>query len=313
MHSFDIAIPNYNYGRYLRDCVESVLSQRDVNVRLLIVDNGSTDDSATIARQLAKEDHRIELRLREKNLGPHASFNEGIEWADAEFFLILCSDDLLAPNVLTEAANFLDQNRNVNLVYGRMSKILADTQRADIVANHHDANWRIRSGIDYIGACCRNAISLIDGPLAISRTDVQKKVGYYRSQLAHTDDMEMWLRFATYGDIGQSDAIQAYIRWHPQSRSADISGILQWNREVENAFISFFEHEGRNLHNRRQHLEEVRNCLSKRAYWSAVSNAMRREKGAGALLFDALKRKPLMAILPPFDYLLNRAARRKYL
>ncbi len=77
MHNVDIAIPNYNYGRFLRESVESVLSQRGVNVRVLIIDNASTDDSAAIACQLAAEDSRVELCLRERNLGPHASFNEG--------------------------------------------------------------------------------------------------------------------------------------------------------------------------------------------------------------------------------------------
>ena len=46
----DVAIPSYNYGRYLRDCVESVLSQEGVVLRVLIVDNASTDDSPQIAR-----------------------------------------------------------------------------------------------------------------------------------------------------------------------------------------------------------------------------------------------------------------------
>ena len=315
MHSVHIAIPNYNYGRFLRECVESVLSQHGVDVRVLIIDNASTDDSAVIARELAMEDNRVELRLRERNLGPHASFNEGVDWASAEYFLILCSDDLLAPGVLANAAAFLDEHRDVNLVYGRMSMIAAGTRRSEIELPEPGkaGGWKVRSGPDYIAACCRNAISLVDGPLAIVRTAVQKKVGHYRTSLAHTDDMEMWLRFATQGAVAETESIQAFIRAHPQSRSSNIAGILQWNREVEEAFVSFFDHEGRDLPNARQLMEEVRDCLSKRAYWSAVSNVLRREKGAAALLAAALKRKPLMALVPPFDYLLHRSERRKHL
>lgn len=315
MQTVDIAIPNYNYGHYLRECVESVLSQRGVNVRVLIIDNASTDDSTAIARELAAEDSRVELLLRERNLGPHASFNEGVDWASADYFLILCSDDLLAPDVLANATAFLDEHRDVNLVYGRMSMIAADTLRSEISLPKPGSasGWKVRSGRDYIATCCRNAISLVDGPLAIVRTGVQKEIGYYRAHLAHTDDMEMWLRFATQGAIAETESIQAYIRTHPQSRSSNIAGILQWNREVEEAFVSFFEHEGRELPDARRLLGEARDCLSKRAYWSAVSNALRREKGAAALLAAALKRKPLMAIIPPFDYLLHRNERRKHL
>lgn len=104
-----------------------------------------------------------------------------------------------------------------------------------------------------------------------------EKIGHYRASLAHTDDMEMWLRFAMQGAIAETESVQAYIRIHPQSRSSNIEGILQWNREVEQAFLSFFEHEGRDLPDAEQLLAKVKDCLSKRAYWSAVSNVLRRE------------------------------------
>ena len=59
MPSIDVAIPNYQYARYLRQCVQSVLSQDVRDLSLLIIDNASTDDSVAIARQLASKDSRI--------------------------------------------------------------------------------------------------------------------------------------------------------------------------------------------------------------------------------------------------------------
>ena len=97
MSSVDIAIPCYQYGRYLRDCVASVLSQDIDDLRILIIDNASTDNSVAIARQLAAEDARVSLLARSQNLGPHASFNAGVDWAAARYFMVLCADDLLAP------------------------------------------------------------------------------------------------------------------------------------------------------------------------------------------------------------------------
>jgi len=98
--TIDVVIPNFNYGRYLSLCANSVLGQTGVNVRLLIIDNASTDNSVEVAKGLAAGDSRVELLLRRKNLGPHASFNEGIDWAASDYFLILCSDDLLAGGAL---------------------------------------------------------------------------------------------------------------------------------------------------------------------------------------------------------------------
>ncbi len=65
----DVMIPNYNYGHYLLECADSVLSQTGINVRLLIIDNASKDNSAAIARDLAAHDKRVELLLRSKMLG----------------------------------------------------------------------------------------------------------------------------------------------------------------------------------------------------------------------------------------------------
>ena len=69
MSSVDIAIPCYQYGRYLRDCVASVLSQDIDDLRILIIDNASTDNSVAIARQLAEEDARVSLLARSQNSG----------------------------------------------------------------------------------------------------------------------------------------------------------------------------------------------------------------------------------------------------
>ncbi len=95
--SVDVAIPCYPYGGFMRDCVTSVLTQAIRDVRVLIIDNASTDDSVEVALQIAAEDPRVEVIARRRNLGPHASFNEGIDWARATYFLVLCADDLLAP------------------------------------------------------------------------------------------------------------------------------------------------------------------------------------------------------------------------
>ena len=108
--SVDVVIPCYQYGRFLRDCVTSVLTQGIQNLRVLIIDNASTDDSVEVAQQLAGEDRRVEVVAHRRNLGPHASFNEGIDWAKSHYFMILCADDLLAPSCLPRAVSIMEQH-----------------------------------------------------------------------------------------------------------------------------------------------------------------------------------------------------------
>src|SRR5271154_1711677 len=105
MPSVDVLVPNYQYGRFLRQSVSSILDQGIDDLRILIIDNASTDDSVQIARELAASDARIELRARPVNLGMHASLNEGVDWAAADYFTVVCSDDLLPPGALRRAVS----------------------------------------------------------------------------------------------------------------------------------------------------------------------------------------------------------------
>ncbi|WP_266035772.1 glycosyltransferase family 2 protein, partial [Brucella intermedia] len=158
--TIDVVIPNFNYGRYLSLCANSVLGQTGVNVRLLIIDNASTDNSVEVAKGLAAGDSRVELLLRRKNLGPHASFNEGIDWAASDYFLILCSDDLLAGGALERAAVLLSQQEDVHLVHGATGRMKADDGEPPLaVADTVPDEWRIRSGKEFIEFACRYAIN----------------------------------------------------------------------------------------------------------------------------------------------------------
>ena len=69
MASVDVFVPCYNYGRFLRECVESVLSQGGVDVRVLILDDASSDDSREVGRALAAADPRVEYRRHAVNRG----------------------------------------------------------------------------------------------------------------------------------------------------------------------------------------------------------------------------------------------------
>src|SRR5436190_991816 len=104
MASVDVFVPCYNYARFLRECVGSVLAQEGVDVRVLILDDSSTDDSEQVGRALAAEDPRIEYRRHEKNRGHIATYNEGVEWIAGDYAMLLSADDMLAPGALARAA-----------------------------------------------------------------------------------------------------------------------------------------------------------------------------------------------------------------
>ena len=117
--SVDVVIPCYQYGRFLRECVTSVLTEGIQDLRVLIIDNASTDNSVEVAQQLACRGPREELVARRRNLVPHASFNEGIDWARSDYFMILCADHLLSPRCLAAPSRSWSSMPAVGFAHGR--------------------------------------------------------------------------------------------------------------------------------------------------------------------------------------------------
>lgn len=304
MASIDVAIPNYQYGRYLRDCVESVLSQGVPQLRVLIIDNASTDNSMEVAQQLASEDGRVSVVRHRTNLGHHASFNEAIDWAAADSFLLLCADDMLAPGALARCLPVLAQNPQVHLAFGR-STALRPTGMSMLI-DPSEARWSVLPSHQLLERFCRTGACCICSCAAVVRTSAMKRVGHYRSTLQHTDDFEFWMRVAALGGfVAETRSTLARLRVHGNARSASIRA--DHSRDIVNcqaAFASFFANEGSKLADAARLQRRAARALVGRSYWSGLSHACRGEPAnAARLLRYAIQRSWETAILPPFDHL----------
>lgn len=303
MPLIDIAIPNYNYGRYLRSCVESVTSQGVESLRILIIDNASSDDSADIARSLAASDSRIELRLRDKNLGPHASFNEAIDWAQSRYFVILCADDILLPGSLSQFVSALDRHPEANLAFG--PTLFRDDRSISLPSKRPRADCRVMAGRELLDVFCRTGRNPVDGPMAVVRTEAQKRVGCYNTALPHTDDAEMWMRFSLIGDAIEFADPMTITRIHGSNQSRVLSTVHHWNVAMEAAFDAFFARHGAAVPGAGRLHQVARRSLSDRAYWCAVSSLARGEPGTLQLFRFALRLRPTALFMPPLGRLLK--------
>ena len=119
MSRVDVIVPCYRYGHYLRQCVESILSQSHGDLRVLIIDDASPDNTPEVARALAAQDPRVEYRRHEVNQGHIATYNEGLDWADGDYVLLLSADDLLTPGALERAIAPMDAYPEVGVSFGR--------------------------------------------------------------------------------------------------------------------------------------------------------------------------------------------------
>lgn len=111
-----VIVPAYNYGNYLGECLDSVLFQTYSNWECIIVDNGSTDNTAEVAKAYTKNDQRFKYVLTEQN-GVSFARNKAAELSVGEFILPLDADDKIAPGLLEKAENVLRKNKDVKVVY----------------------------------------------------------------------------------------------------------------------------------------------------------------------------------------------------
>src|SRR5262245_35911196 len=217
MTSVDVIVPCYGYGHFLRECVQSVLAQDACNLRLLILDDASPDNTAEIANELAGEDARVTVSRHCSNKGHIATYNEGLDWASADYLLLLSADDYLLPGAHKRAVDLMDSHGGVGFTFGNYLTLNADGTRTQggILPS---VDWCIFTGSEFIELS--GAANVVRTPTAVVRTELQRRLGGYRPELPHTADMEMWLRLAAHGAVGFVGTYQAVYRLHAANMSA---------------------------------------------------------------------------------------------
>jgi cellulose synthase/poly-beta-1,6-N-acetylglucosamine synthase-like glycosyltransferase len=211
-----VVVPCHNYALYLRQAVESVLSQPRVRVDVVVVDDRSTDDSLAVAHALERADPRVRVLANAENLGPVATFNRGLAAATGEFLVRLDADDLLTPGSLQRSVAVMQAHPNVGLVYGHPLHFEGSglpTPRTKAT------RWLLWDGLAWLRLRCEGGNNVITSPEVLMRASVVTKVGG-QQPLAHTHDMEMWLRISAFSDVAYiQGADQAFHREHPASLS----------------------------------------------------------------------------------------------
>lgn len=303
MASVDVVIPNYNYAHFLPECVHSVLSQGVDDIRIIIIDNASSDDSVEVAYQLAGMDSRVEVVRHETNLGYHASFNEGIDLARADYFMILCADDVLEPGAMQNAIALLEEFSEATFVLGTeledFAQKVARNRLQQFGAGH------VTSGASFIEEFCRKIDEHVPAHAVLVRTSVQRTVGHYRPSLPLMADLEIVLRLACKGFVAELKGPLAIQRMHTTNISSAIwDDRLRDLRAREAVFRSFFSHEGSAITNAAKLHKIARRRLAETAFWSAASHFYRHRIAEGVRLYTySLRLSPTSALLPPIRHL----------
>jgi len=119
MPKVSVIIPTHNREKLLSKAVGSVIEQTFQDFEVIIVDDGSTDNTRKVISEFSAKDERI-LYIYQQNQGVASARNKGISIARGAYIAFLDSDDRMLPNRLEEQVKLLDINKNIGLVYGSM-------------------------------------------------------------------------------------------------------------------------------------------------------------------------------------------------
>jgi hypothetical protein len=276
MSRVDIVIPCYNYGKFLADCIAGAVDdQPGTDVRVLIIDDASTDDSAEIAQKLAAAYNRVEAIVHPVNRGHIATFNEGLlDWAGGDYCVLISADDKLTPGALRRATDLMDAHPEVGFVYGNVVSFRdGEELRPARTTSRQPTIW---PGRRWLEQRFREARTRIFSPEVVVRTSAQHQVGGYDPALYHTADLEMWMRLAACADVGFVHADQAYKRTHANMMSGVVDDLLHLDQRRA-AYEAFLRRQGHALPNAAELSDMVHRELAKEALWVAARAYDRRQ------------------------------------
>lgn len=207
-----VVVPCYNYGQYLRACVDSALSgQGDLPIEVIIVDDASTDDSHAVALSIAATDTRVAVFRNRVNAGHISTYNHGISLAHGDYVLLLSADDAVPPMALANACAALDAAPSAGLAYGQSIDFTGDPPKVANVA----PQLIVWPGQQWLRRRATVGYNPVATPCAVIRRSVISRLGGYDRTLPHAADFEFWLRIARHFDVAfLGGSIQGLSRFH---------------------------------------------------------------------------------------------------
>lgn len=127
-----VVIPCYNHEKFVQDSIQSVIDQTYQNIELIIIDDGSKDDSVRVIEQMisACEERFVRFTFRSRpNKGLSATLNESLEWCQGEYYSAIASDDMMFNDKTAKQVEILSKNDSFVAVFGAVELIDNDSNK----------------------------------------------------------------------------------------------------------------------------------------------------------------------------------------
>lgn len=221
-----VIIPTYNGAKYICEAIDSVLSQSFPRVECIVIDDGSTDDTAD---KVEKYGSRIVYRYQD-NAERSSARNNGLSCAQGDFVSFLDADDFLAADKIEDQLRFLQANPEFDVVYSKVH-FFNEGDRS-----YFSLKRKTPSG-DLLEELLYGNFIPIHSPL-IRRSAIER-TGGFDPGLSHNEDWEFLLRLALSGSrFGFIDKFHAFCRLHPENTSGNVLKMFRSKWEVVRTFVT---------------------------------------------------------------------------
>ena len=239
MPEVSVVMPSYNYGRYLSQTIESVLAQSFQDFELVIVDDGSSDNSAEIIKKYAAKDKRIKYKIFPKNKGACVAHNLANNMATGNYFAVINADDIWLPHKLERQLACFAEDKTLGAVFALPEFVDSSGRRVRIGNNPFLDSLKPQNNYEWMNYFFLRG-NCVCHPTALIKKKCYDDVGHYRFALRSLPDFDMWTRMFFKYKVKVLDEKLIQFRKHDLSESsANISNIIRTKTEYKQILNNF--------------------------------------------------------------------------
>lgn len=232
-----VILPTYNCANFLSESVGSILSQTYHSYEIIVIDDGSTDNTKEVLHPFMQRITYINL---EQNKGLPAARNVGIRSAQGEYIAFIDADDLWLPEKLQTDIEYFEKYRDAGMVYSKHMNI---DEKGRVLGG--TPKRRLPSGNIFIQLFSEQ--NFIIASSVIVRKEVFETTGLFDEQLFNCQDWDMWLRIAFYFKVAGINKPLVKYRHNPRSLSKNRNNVLKYQKLVIDKIYNTFKAEGNGL------------------------------------------------------------------
>lgn len=221
-----IRMNSFNHGDYLEAAVMSAINQSYQNTEIIVIDDGSTDNSNEILRKLSsKYDF---LYISQENKGIPATINDILKnYTNGKYVIGNASDDILLPDVIEKYVDFMEKNPEIGMCFSNAYKINAKSKKIGQIKGTNRKGWLLEDVA--LGKCNIPLMTLM------WRVNIFDKIGYYDDNNS-SEDIYMFYKVAKNYKIGYVDVFAKKYRYHESNNSNNVWEMYENSKQVLNLY-----------------------------------------------------------------------------